>query len=122
MSQLTYDENNLQYAGEFRISEIAIFNVYGNVAGIATASAELSIYEDIEQNFITGNLTFVDTEDLVNKLPILGQEYLEFKVRTPLKSTYGEGEYDFTNTRMAVYKCTKERLNSNTQQVSLDFI
>ena len=122
MSQLTYDENNLQYAGEFRISEIAIFNVYGNVAGIATASAELSIYEDIEQNFITGNLTFVDTEDLVNKLPILGQEYLEFKVRTPLKSTDGEGEYDFTNTRMAVYKCTKERLNSNTQQVSLDFI
>lgn len=122
MSQLTYDENNLQYAGEFRISEIAIFNVYGNVAGIATASAELSIYEDIEQNFITGNLTFVDTEDIVNKLPILGQEYLEFKVRTPLKSTYGEGEYDFTNTRMAVFKCTKERLNSNTQQVSLDFI
>ena len=122
MSQLTYDENNLQYAGEFRISEIAIFNVYGNVAGIATASAELSIYEDIEQNFITGNLTFMDTEDIVNKLPILGQEYLEFKVRTPLKSTYGEGEYDFTNTRMAVFKCTKERLNSNTQQVSLDFI
>ena len=122
MSQLTYDENNLQYAGEFRISEIAIFNVYGNVAGIATAGAELSIYEDIEQNFITGNLTFVDTEDIVNKLPILGQEYLEFKVRTPLKSTYNEGEYDFTNTRMAVYKCTKERLNSNTQQVSLDFI
>mgnify|MGYP003133740865 FL=1 len=122
MSQLTYDENNLQYAGEFRISEIAIFNVYGNVAGIATASAELSIYEDIEQNFITGNLTFVDTEDLVNKLPILGQEYLEFKVRTPLKSTYGEGEYDFTNTRTGVYKCTKERLNSNTQQDSLDFI
>jgi hypothetical protein len=122
VSQLTYDENNLQYAGEFRISEIAIFNVYGNVAGIATASAELSIYEDIEQNFITGNLTFVDTEDIVNKLPILGQEYLEFKVRTPLKSTYGEGEYDFTNTRMAVFKCTKERLNSNTQQVSLDFI
>ena len=122
MSQLTYDENNLQYAGEFRISEIAIFNVYGNVAGIATAGAELSIYEDIEQNFITGNLTFIDTEDIVNKLPILGQEYLEFKVRTPLKSTYNEGEYDFTNTRMAVYKCTKERLNSNTQQVSLDFI
>jgi hypothetical protein len=122
VSQLTYDENNLQYAGEFRISEIAIFNVYGNVAGIATAGAELSIYEDIEQNFITGNLTFVDTEDIVNKLPILGQEYLEFKVRTPLKSTYNEGEYDFTNTRMAVYKCTKERLNSNTQQVSLDFI
>ena len=122
MSQLTYDENNLQYAGEFRISEIAIFNVYGNVAGIATAGAELSIYEDIEQNFITGNLTFIDTEDVVNKLPILGQEYLEFKVRTPLKSTYNEGEYDFTNTRMAVYKCTKERLNSNTQQVSLDFI
>ena len=122
MSKLTYDENNLQYAGEFRISEIALFNIYGNVAGIATATAELSIYEDIEQNFISGTLTFTDTENLVNSLPILGQEYLEFKVRTPLKSTYGEGEYNFTNTRMAVYKVTKERLNSNTQLVTLDFI
>ena len=122
MSQLTYDENNLQYPGEFRISEIALFNAYGNVVGIATATAEISIYEDIEQNFISGTLTFTDTEDLVGKLPILGQEYLEFKVRTPLKSTYGEGEYNFTNTRMAVYKVTKERLNSNTQMVNLDFI
>ena len=122
MSQLTYDENNLQYPGEFRISEIALFNTYGNVVGIATATAEISIYEDIEQNFISGTLTFTDTEDLVGKLPILGQEYLEFKVRTPLKSTYGEGEYNFTNTRMAVYKVTKERLNSNTQMVNLDFI
>ena len=67
MSKLTYDENNLQYAGEFRISEIALFNIYGNVAGIATATAELSIYEDIEQNFISGTLTFTDTENLVEK-------------------------------------------------------
>ena len=42
MSQLTYDENNLQYPGEFRISEIALFNTYGNVVGIATATAEIS--------------------------------------------------------------------------------
>ena len=122
MSSLPYDDNKLRYAGDFRISEVALFNAYGNVAGIGSAVVEISIFEDLNSNFLTGNLTFIDTEDLINKLPIIGQEFLEFKIRTPLDSKYDEGEYDFTNTRMAVYKVTRQRLNQNTQSITLDFI
>jgi len=122
MSSLPYDDNKLRYAGDFRISEVALINAYGNVAGIGSAVVEVSIFEDLNSNFLTGNLTFIDTEDLINKLPIIGQEFLEFKIRTPLDSKYDEGEYDFTNTRMAVYKVTRQRLNQNTQSITLDFI
>jgi len=122
MAILAYEENKLQYAGDFRISEVALFNAYGNVVGISTAINEIAIYEDLNSNFLTGTITFTDTEDICNTLPVIGQEYLEFKIRTPLGSTYGEGEYDFTNTRMAVYKVTKNRVNQNTQIVVLDFI
>jgi hypothetical protein len=122
MANIAYDDNTLRYAGDFRVSEIALFNAYGNVAGIGSAVIELSIFEDLNSNFLTGSLTFVDTEDLLTKLPIIGQEFLEFKIRTPLKSAYAEGEYDFTNTRMAVYKVGRQRLNQNTQTVTLDFI
>ena len=73
MSILPYDDNKLRYAGDFRISEVALFNTYGNVAGIGSAVVEISIYEDLNSNFLTGSLTFIDTEDLINKLPVIGQ-------------------------------------------------
>ena len=121
-ADLSYDENKLQYPGDFRVSGIALFNAYGNSVEISTVTSNISIFESLEQNFITGNLTFTDTEDIFNKLPITGQEYLEFKIRTPLGSKYGEGEYDFTNTRMAVFKVGRQRVNQNTQTIILDFI
>lgn len=123
MANLLYDDNNIAYPGEIRISEVALISPYGNVVGISNNVLEINIYEDIYSNFLTGDITFTDTDDIVQKLPVLGQEYLEFKVRTPLGSKYGEGEYDFTNARMAVYKIeNKVKLNDKTQNVTLSFI
>lgn len=117
-----YRSNKLENAGDFNISEVVLFTPTGQVAALTSAVAEISIYEDLNSNFLSGSLVIIDTVDIVNTLPILGQEYLEFKVRTPIESVYDEGEYDFTNTKMAVYKVTRQRLNQNTQAVTLDFI
>lgn len=123
MANQLYEDNRISYPGEFRISEVALVSAYGNVVGISANIVELNIYEDMFSNFLTGDVTFADTDDLTSKLPILGQEFLEFKIRTPLKSTYSEGEYDFTNVKMAVNRVAKKlKTNSNTQLITLDFI
>ena len=123
MANLLYDDNKISYPGEIRISEVALISPYGNVVGISNNVLEINIYEDIFSNFLTGDITFVDTDNLTSKLPILGQEYLEFKIRTPLGSKYDEGEYDFTNARMAVYNiASKVKLNDKTQNITLSFI
>ena len=123
MANLLYDDNKISYPGEMRISEVALISPYGNVVGISNNVLEINIYEDIFSNFLTGDITFVDTDNLTAKLPILGQEYLEFKIRTPLGSKYEEGEYDFTNARMAVYNiASKVKLNDKTQNITLSFI
>jgi len=123
MANQLYEDDKIAFPGDFRISEVALVSAYGNVVGISANLIEVNIYEDINNNFLTGDITFADTDDVMSKLPILGQEFLEFKVRTPLKSKYNEGEYDFTNVRMAVYKVARKiKTNSNTQVLTLDFI
>ena len=123
MANQLYEDDKIAFPGDFRISEVALVSAYGNVVGISANVMEVNIYEDINNNFLTGDITFADTDDVMSKLPILGQEFLEFKVRTPLKSKYNEGEYDFTNVRMAVYKVARKiKTNSNTQVLTLDFI
>ena len=123
MANNLYEDDKIAFPGDFRISEVALVSAYGNVVGISANVIEVNIYEDIESNFLTGDITFADTDDVSSKLPILGQEFLEFKIRTPLKSKYNEGEYDFTNVRMSVYKIARKiKTNSNTQVLTLDFI
>ena len=122
MAGLLYDDYSLQYPGDFRVSDIALISPYGNVVGITTNVTQLNIYEDVYQNCLTGDITFIDTENVVNILPIIGNEYLSFKIRTPMESQYKEGEYDFTNVNMAVYKIEKRtRLNSRSEEIKLAF-
>ena len=81
-----YESSNIQYAGEFKCSEIALISVTGKIVGIKSATLEVNIYEGIFSNFITGDITFTDNFNLMNGLPITGHEYLDFKIRTPIKS------------------------------------
>ena len=133
-----YESSNIQYAGEFKCSEIALISVTGKIVGIKSATLEVNIYEGIFSNFITGDITFTDNFNLMNGLPITGHEYLDFKIRTPIKSPTRErtsttnapgtksfpdfGGYDFTNRRMAVYRVeTKKSLSDNVQMITLNF-
>ena len=122
MANLLYEDYDLRYPGDFRITEIALTSVYGKVVGITSNVNSINIYEDFNQNCLTGDITFTDTNNLVSALPILGTEYLSFKIRTPLESKYEEGEYDFSNVPMAVFNISQRtRLNSSTQTVTLEF-
>ena len=127
MAAQSYDSNKFQYPGEFRCSEVALISLSGNIAGIKSSITELNIYESLTNNFISGDVTFVDTANLLDEMPIIGAEYLDFKIRTPIKSMYRDdndkGGYDFTNRRMAVYKILdKTQLSGGTTQVTLAFI
>ena len=127
MATESYESNKFQFPGEFRCSEVALISLSGNIAGIKSSITELNIYESLTNNFITGDVTFVDTANLLDEMPITGAEYLDFKIRTPIKSMYRDdddkGGYDFTNRRMAVYKIlNKTQLSGGTTQVTLGFI
>ena len=47
-----YESSNIQYAGEFKCSEIALISVTGKIVGIKSATLEVNIYSKNMQNYI----------------------------------------------------------------------
>ena len=124
MRERLYEDNDLQFAGDFRISEVVLINYKGDTVDITTNVNDINIYEDLTTNFLTGDITFTDNTGLTTLMPILGQEFLSFKVRTPLEpKAANTGEFDFTDHRMAVYSVAKKvRVSPTVETLTLNFI
>ena len=57
---------------------------------------------------------FFDSIGAVNKLTIIGNEFLEFKFRSPIDAG-GDEEINVTNHRFQVYEKRSVRTTQNTQ-------
>lgn len=66
------------------IQEISIFN-YTAKSGIdlRNVTIEFSVYEDLFSNFMTGEITIEDSSALIETLPIIGEEFIRIKFKTP---------------------------------------
>ena len=69
----------INYAGEFIVSECILCTVGGLELDLTEQVASIAIFEDIFQNSITGNISFVDTNNLTANASIVGQEKLTEK-------------------------------------------
>jgi len=93
----------LQTAGDVDVEEAIIIRNDGAEMDIRTFIIELNIFEDIFKNGIYGNIMMVDAANVVGKFPVLGDEYVRFKIKTPsLESQIYKTFkiYSITNRRM----------------------
>ena len=82
----------------------------------------MNIFEDMFKSSITGSIIVTDTNDIVSKIPIVGQEYLTLKIRTPTL-TLEKDIIDFTENPFAVHKISLRReLTTGGQTYELKFI
>ena len=77
-------------AGEFVIDLAEIITVDGTQTNFLTGKVmNVTIFEDIENPYLTGNISFMDDHNVQNLLPLIGQELLKLKIRTPsMKKPY----------------------------------
>lgn len=75
--------NSLDYAGQIEIEELKLVSVSSLVVDLESYLVEISIYEDIFSNFLHGQILLSDSFNLISKLPLIGEEYLIVKFRTP---------------------------------------
>ena len=123
--------NNNSYAverpGNYIITDIHIIpyhregdeGIYRQI--ITDQVIEFSIFESVENPFLTGNMTIVDGVNLINMLPLTGFERLEFKLYTP-----GEKRgYDFSvlsgHPMMITGIRSKTMLKDRVQSYVLEF-
>ena len=76
----------LQYAGEFVVEKAVIFTSEGVEIDIRKVLISIDIYENISTNAMTGTLIINDPVALLSTGPLIGQEYLSLRIKTPART------------------------------------
>jgi hypothetical protein len=79
-------KSTLTVPGEVNVLRLEI-EARGKLLDVSALVADLTIYEDIFSNTMSGYIVMVDALDLINTLPLVGEELLYVELETPsLKS------------------------------------
>lgn len=74
----------LAFAGDVKIEDITIYSIPSkNQLNITNQVIGIQIFEDIFSPFISGNIVIQESIDILNNLPITGQELLNISIKTP---------------------------------------
>lgn len=74
----------LSVAGDVNIEELTLISmVSGKSLDITNQVIAIHVFEDLFSPFISGNLILRESIDILNNLPLMGQEYLRLKIKTP---------------------------------------
>ena len=93
----------IQVAGEYVLDTIKLLSSTGQFVDLKSQVASIDIYENIFTSSIAGSITFAETYDLMTNFPIVGQEFLELKLRTPGFNNQVD-IIDFVDNPLSVYK------------------
>lgn len=75
-------KDGVTFAGDVTINSIELVSG-GSKIDIREQVAYIDFYEDIFSPFITGKVILQDAQDLVNRMPLIGQELLRVDIETP---------------------------------------
>jgi len=113
----------LEYAGEYIIEECSIYSTSGEVVDVTALVSTINIFEDIFKSSLTGNIALVDTNNLLTRLPLIGQEKLRLKLSTPqITVADRRRSLDFTDHPLYIYQVSaKVPVNDSTDALVLSF-
>jgi len=98
------EEEVLIHAGDFKLEKLIISSLSTETsADITDFMMEINLYEDLFSPCMTGNLIIADAANLISNLPILGNEYITIKLRTPSLEDSPENVIEKTFQIYAIY-------------------
>ena len=92
------------YSGTFEVEECKLKTHHGTDVSLEGVLSIVSVYEDIMQGFMTANISFADTNDLVLNNGIVGNEFCYLKLVTPSTE---DVSIDFTTDPLIVTSVTQ---------------
>ena len=120
MSEQVADAANApQTAGDILIQEVRLIDRNNNEIDIQALMIELNIFEDIFSNTLYGNILVNDGLSLIEKLPIIGEEYIRIRLQTP-----GWPDEDNIFKTFRIYHISDRKIvkSDRTQQYILHFV
>ena len=119
MAKASSDE--MPRAGDFKVDAVSITTSTGLVVDLLGAMMHITFFESIENSTITGEMLIADSVNLTSTGPIIGQEFVKLKLKTP--GMKGEdGIIDFTKNVLVVTSMkTRENIGNGQQGILLQF-
>ena len=114
---MAIDKEILTNPGDVMLEKCEIESITGDRFNIIDILSEINIYEDLFSNGVTGDVFIVDSVNLINMAPIIGQEIIRIKFKTPVIDPDPIRELTFH-----IYKISKRmKKNDRTQGYVLHF-
>jgi len=112
----------LSGAGQFKIDDARILTSSGLEVNILPSIIAITLYEDTEMMTVAGNILMQDSANLASIGPIIGQEYLLLKIRTP--SFQNETAIiDYTKNALVINNLqARSDIGNNVQGYLLSFV
>lgn len=76
------DINTMMAGGDVEIESLVLVNFKKEQLDITALFLELRIFEDLYSPSLSANITLIDTLDVLNNFPIIGEEYLIVRYKT----------------------------------------
>jgi hypothetical protein len=111
MADSTIQRKYVQNQKDVILEDIILTPFGSGSFSIRSLVVSFGIYENIYKNFIEGDIELIDGIDLIDSIPIVGKELIEFKFRTPTSQ-------DVRSVKMIV-NSIKDRVNSNDNKANV---
>lgn len=79
----TQATENIKFAGDYKLIDVKIGSTRGLIFDVFDFVIDINIYEDMYSPTISGNITLNDAQDMVNLLPMIGEEKLLITFKSP---------------------------------------
>jgi hypothetical protein len=122
---------SISFLGQVDVKKSILTDYSGRKIDLSAMIKEISLYEDLFSNSLSGYLLIEDSLDLISTLPLLGQELLEIELKTPtLKNKIHHTFYVYKLQHQTIKKrtqtymlnfCSKELIHSANSKVSKHF-
>ena len=113
----------LQHAGQFTIEKLDLITSSGMRIDLITSVMGITLFEDIFSMTITGTIAIKDSVNLASVGPLIGQEYLHLKIRTPFVNEDEDNTIDFSENAFLIHQVSKrQRFTEGVQGVVLSFV
>ena len=77
------NQGTIGFAGQFTLDTATIITADKQIVDVTAEVSEISIYEDTLNPVLSGTLVFSDNFNIQNMMPLIGQELLKLKIKTP---------------------------------------
>ena len=113
----------LQHAGQYVIEDLRLVTTTGLEVNLINSVLGITLFEDISSMTITGTIAIMDSVNLASHGPLLGQEYLHLKIRTPFVNKDESNTIDFSKNAFLVHSVSKrQKLTGGVQGFVLSFV